>query len=319
MSTSQRKGGAKRLLLLPAAGAAALAAAVGELYRFSFTRGGSRLIERLLPEEKGHEDAYYVWRNGLKEKLLAAPQIRMSIVSDRGERLAGFYLPCENSDGSRIVFIVHGYRSDHAETAGMVLDYWHSRGFDVFAPDNTAHGESEGRIIGFDLFESADALKWIDYLKERAGCEVQIVLQGFSLGGASVMKMSDRVGPEVRFIVEDSGYADAQSLLKRSPLFRVLKLVHRLLTGSDLSDTDVRPNLSRAVVPILFVQGTEDKLVPAENAPQLCEFYQGPKDKLIVPGARHIEAMYTAPEQYAAKLDEMIRKTVVPVSRDTFF
>ena len=312
MSSSFGKIVKKVLPLTAGACGALFGAAVRELYRYSFMREGSHLITRLKGESKGHEDAYYVWRDGLKEKLKAAPQVRISIVSDRHERLAGFYLPCEGSDDSRIAFVVHGYRSEHAETAGMVLEYWHSRGFDVFAPDNCAHGESEGSYVGFDLFESADALKWIEHLKERAGKNVQFVLHGFSLGGAAVMKMSDQVGPEVRFIVEDSGYAEAQSLLKASPFFRVLKLVHRRVTGSDLADTDVRPNLSRALVPILFVQGTDDPMVPSENAPALYEFYQGPKDKLIVPGARHIEAMYKAPEAYSAKLDEMISKYVSP-------
>ena len=311
MKRSGNKNSGKSLLwLIPGLLAAGFAGTVRELYNYSLTRSGSPLIDRILPEGKGHEDAYYDWRDSRKEKRLAAPQIRMSITSGRGERLAGFYLPCEGSDGSRIAFIVHGYHSEHAETAGMVLEYWHSRGFDVFAPDNTAHGESEGEIIGFDLFESADALKWIEYLKKRAGRDVQIVLQGFSLGGATVMKMSDQVGPEVKFIVEDSGFTEAQSLLKRSPLFGVLKCVHKLITGSDLADTDVRPNLSRAAVPILFVQGTEDKLVPAENAPKLYEFYQGPKELLTVPGARHIESMYAAPLRYAVKLDEMIGKYI---------
>ncbi len=312
MSTSVTKILKKVLPLTAGAFGALFGAAVRELYRYSFMREGSPLIDRLRPDGKGHEDAYYLWRDALKEKLKAMPQIRISILSDRHERLAGFYLPCEGSDGSRIAFIVHGYHSEHAETAGMVVDYWHSRGFDVFAPDNCAHGESEGSYIGFDLFESADALKWIEHLKARAGKDVQFVLQGFSLGGATVMKMSDQVGPEVRFIVEDSGYAEAQSLLKASPFFKLLKRVHRRVTGADLADTDVRPNLARASVPILFVQGTDDPMVPSENAPALYEFYQGPKDILVVPGARHIETMYRAPEEYAAKLDEMIAKYVSP-------
>ncbi len=310
MTASRNKKGRSALLLLPAAGAAVFSAGVRELYRYSFTRSGSLLVSRLKGEKKTHEEAYYSWRDSKKDAFNAAPQIRMSIVSDRSERLAGFYLPCEGSDGSRVAFIVHGYGSEHAETAGMVLDYYHSRGFDVFAPDNTAHGESEGEIIGFDLFESEDALKWIEFLKSRTEKPLQIILHGFSLGGASVMKMSDRVGPEVRFIVEDSGYTEAESLLKASPLFRSLKLVHRLVTGKDLADTDVRPNLSRASVPILFVQGTDDPTVPSENAPLLYEYYQGLKEKLILPDTRHIEGMYTSPDEYSAALDGMISRYV---------
>ena len=310
MSSTQNRKNRTALLLLPAAGAAVYAAAARELYRYSFTRSGSPLITHLTGSRKTHEEAYYLWRDSRKETVLSLPQIRMSIPSDRGEALAGFYFPCENSDGSRIAFIVHGYGSDHAETAGMVMDYYHGRGFDVFAPDNTAHGESGGEIISFDLFESEDVLKWIDYLKSRTEKPLQIILHGFSLGGASVMKASDRVSPEVRFIVEDSGYTEAQSLLRVSPLFRTLKRVHHSLTGQDLADTDVRPNLSRATVPILFVQGTDDPTVPSENAPALYDFYQGPKEKLILPGARHVEGMYAAPHEYAATLDEMIAEYI---------
>ena len=309
MKRSGNNNSGKGLLwAIPGLLAAGFGAAVREVYRYAFARNGSRLVTLLTGDSKSHEDAYYEWRDSRKEKFLAAPQTRMTIRSDRGYELAGFYLPCEGSDGSRIAFIVHGYHSEHAETAGMVLDFWHSRGFDVFAPDNTAHGESGGDIIGFDLFESADALKWIEYLKSRTDKALQIVLHGFSLGGASVMKMSDQVGPEVKFIVEDSGYTEAQSLLRKAPMFGLLKLVHRLVTGSDLADTDVRSNLSRADIPILFVQGTDDPTVPSENAPFLYHYYQGPKDKLILPGVRHIEGIYAAPEEYAAKIDEMIGK-----------
>ena len=309
------KKSAKTALILLGTGTAAAgvcAAAVRELYNYTFTRKGSPLITALREKTTvpGHDQAYYDHRDSLKEKVLSMPQIRMTIPSARGENLAGFYFPCEGSDGSRIAFIVHGYRSEHAETAGMYMDFYHRHGFDVFAPDNTAHGESEGKYIGFDLFESEDALRWIEYLKSRAGRPLQIILHGFSLGGATVMKMSDRVGEEVKFIVEDSGYFEVSSLLGQTPLFPQLKAIHKKLTGLNISDTDVRPNLERASLPILFVQGKEDKLVPADHGPYLYDFYQGPKDCLFVPGAKHIESMHVDPEGYEKKLEEMIAEYI---------
>ncbi|MBQ4424908.1 MAG: alpha/beta hydrolase [Lachnospiraceae bacterium] len=305
------KKSAKIGLAAFAGSAAGSALLIRELYRYSFTREGSPFIDTLLKlkgEPSGHDDAYYEYRNSLKEAALARPQIRMTMPSERGQQLAGFYYPSESGDGRHIAFVVHGYHSDHAETVGMFLDMYLRNGFDVFAPDNTAHGESEGRAIGFDVFESQDALQWIEYLKARKGSDVRIILHGLSLGGATVMKMSDQVGPEVRFIVEDSGYTEAQSLLKRSPCHELLREIHRQLSGCDVRESDVRPHLERAFVPILFVQGTEDKLVPAENGPYLFDFYQGPKDCLFVPGARHIEAIYVDPEGYEKKIKEMIEK-----------
>ena len=302
----------KFILILSAAGTAtgSFIFLVRELYRYTFTRQGSAFLYSLYEKNSkpGHEPAYYQLRDSLKEKLLSLPQIRLSITSPRGEQLAGFYFPCENSDGSRIAFIVHGYRSDHAETAGMYMDFYHRHGFDVFAPDNTAHGESGGQYIGFDLLESEDALQWTAFLKDRAQKPVRMILHGFSLGGATVMKMSDKIGKEVRFIVEDSGYTEAGSLIRRSPLSRLLMTIHKRLTGLDLKNTDVRPNLDHTQVPILFVQGSEDKLVPAENGPYLYQYYRGPKDCFFVPGAKHIESMYVNPDGYEKKLEDMIEK-----------
>ena len=303
----------KTLIVLSGFGAAAGASAflMQELYRYTFVKEGSPLITAVYEKHnRGHEQAYYDWRDGLKERARSLLQFRLSMPSARGEKLAGFYFPCEGSDGSRVAFIVHGYRSEHAETAGMYLAYYHSRGFDVFAPDNTAHGESEGHGIGFDLLESEDALRWIEFLKRRAGKPVQIILHGFSLGGAAVMKMSDRVPEEVRFIVEDSGYTEACSLLRKTPFFPQLKAIYKRRTGLDLAQTDVRPNLERAHVPILFVQGTEDKLVPSWNGPYLYEYYQGPKDCFFIPGARHIESLYVDPEGCARKIDGMIEEYI---------
>ena len=226
--------------------------------------------------------------------------------ADDGILLHGYYLKAEKPCGKLVMFH-HGFTSKAIDN-GNHVKFFHDLGYEVLLLDLRAHGESEGRYIGFDLFESEDALRWIEFLKKRAGKPVRIILHGFSLGGATVMKMSSRVPEEVRFIVEDSGYTEACTLLSKSPLFPLLKIIHKRLTGLDLKDTDVRPDLERARVPILFVQGTEDRLVPAGNGPYLYEYYQGPKDCFFVPGARHIESMYVDPDGYAEKLEGMIRK-----------
>ena len=83
----------------------------------------------------------------------------------------------------------------------MFLDYYHSRGFDLFCCDHTASGEGGGKLIGYGVYESQDCLKWLEVLTERFGADVQVILHGFSMGGATVLKMSDRVPGNVRFIV----------------------------------------------------------------------------------------------------------------------
>lgn len=290
--------------------AAAASVLTAELYRYIFCRNGSPLFNRIL-DKKGHVSDYYVQRDAAADALRTKEQEHYVITSRRGTKLQGFYFPC-GGNHKRIVFIVHGYRSEHAETAGLFYDYYSSRGFDIFACDHTASGESGGHLIGFDTFESQDCLAWIDFLRHKFGDDVQIILHGFSMGGATVLKMSAQCPHNVKFIVSDSGYINAEDIFKArlGPFLKPMSFLNRLISGYSLSDTDVRHELFKSTLPILFVHGMEDRTVPYEQGPAIYSAYGGVKDCLFTENTRHIETIYTAPEKYAEKLDSFIEKFI---------
>lgn len=279
-----------------------------ELYRYIFRRKSSPLFE-ILFDSKGHEEAYYVSRAAAEQKMHSRPCEELTMQSVRGEMLKGFYYD-NGAAGKTVAFIVHGYRSEHNWTAGICFDYWASRGVDVFACDHTAHGASGGQYIGFDVLECEDCLAWLDVLTEKCGRDVEIILHGFSMGAATVLQMSGRCPDNVKFIVEDSGFRSARASLAHQigPMYQPMRLINRLLAGYDLDASDVTASLDRAKMPILFVHGREDKLVPFENGPELYERCRGEKDCFFPENTRHIEAMYTQPEQYAQKLDTFAEK-----------
>ena len=286
-------------------------AALGEVYKYAFCRHGSRILNPIM-DKKSHAPDYYVHRDSAARALREAPQQRFTMRSERGELLRGFYIPCGDKPCGRISFIIHGYRSEHAEAAGMYLEYYKSRGFDLFCVDHTAAGESEGHFIGYDVFESRDCLQWLDFLQNRFGTDIQVILHGFSMGGGTVLSMSDRCPPCVRFIVDDCGFSGPIDSLRQrlGPLVWPVAAINRIVAGYSLRDGDVRPHLRRASLPILFVHGTEDHTVPLEMGKELYELYRGPKDFLFVEGAHHVESMHRAPEAYAAKLDNFIDKYI---------
>ena len=232
----------KKTLALAAVAAAAL---TGELYRYVFCRGGSPLFN-LFSDNKNHVREFTLYRDGAAQRLRSAKQERMTIPSDRGEVLCGFYLPCGEKPSGKIAFLVHGYRSDHAEAAGMFMDYYHSRGFDLFCCDHTASGESGGKLIGYDVYESQDCLKWLKVLTERFGENTQIVLHGFSMGGATVLKMSDRVPENVRFIVSDCGFADAGAVSGYARAALAWAVENGILYGKDGNRLDPKGTATRA-------------------------------------------------------------------------
>lgn len=299
----------KKLLMTVSAAIPLYAAA--DIYRYTFLRRRSRLSAALL-DKKTHAEDYYLRRDGAAEKLRGQMHLCYTIRSERGETLQGFYFPCGAKFSGKIAFIVHGYHSEHAETAGMFREYYHSRGFDIFAPDNTASGMSGGEVFGYGVLESADCLKWLDFLKAEFGGDIRVVMHGFSLGGATVLKMSDRVPDIVKFTVSDSGFTDAREILKRrlGPLYKPMYALNKLVGGYDLDDSDVSENVRRSKQPMLIVHGREDPTVPFSMAPRIYELCNADKDFLYTDKAKHIETMHIAPEAYAEKLDGFIKRYI---------
>lgn len=285
--------------------------AVWDVYKYIFARRRPPLLEALL-DKKTHCPEYYVWRDGHAEALESKVHLCYTIQSERGETLQGFYFPCGKKFSKRIAFIVHGYHSEHAETAGMLHEYYHSRGFDIFCPDNTASGLSGGNWFGYDVFESVDCLKWLDFLESEFGNDIQVVMHGFSLGGATVMKMSDRVPDTVKFIIEDSGFIDARPILRPQlgPAYKLIAGMNERIAGYRLDDTAVTGNLAHAKCPMLFVHGLDDPTVPFENAPRAYEICPADKDYLFTNETKHIETMFTSDTAYAAKIDAFIAKYI---------
>ena len=300
----------KKRVIIPAAAGAFTAFALGEMYRYIFCRNPGLI--GLFRGKKGHKSDYYAHRDGEADKLRKRACLRMELRNDRGNRLQGYYYCCSAAPCGRVAFIVHGYRSEHAETAGMYYDCYVSRGFDIFTCDLTAAGESEGLVIGYDVYESRDVLLWLDELVRRFGSDIRIILHGFSMGGATVLKLSDRCPKQVRFIVSDSGFTSAADILRErlGPAYRVFSAISRAVAGYGLNDTDVRRNLAKADRPVLFVHGAEDRTVPLKMGQELFELCPAEKDCLFVPGARHVESMHVDPEGYSEKLDSFIAKYI---------
>ena len=285
--------------------------AILDIYRYAFRRNRSWLSQLLL-DKKEHQPDFYEWRDGAAEALRSKMHIRYTIQSERGETLQGYYFPCGNQLSKKIAFIVHGYHSEHAATAGMVCEYYHSRGFDVFTCDNTASGESGGHTFGYDVFESVDCLKWLDFLKQEFGSDIKVVMHGFSLGGATVLKMSDRYPDFVKFVVDDCGYIDARELIKKGtgPLYPIMYRLNFLFGGYDLADSDVSENIKNSKVPFLIMHGKKDETVPFSMAPRIYELCPNDKDCLFVDDVKHMECSHYAQADYEAKLDAFVAKYI---------
>jgi fermentation-respiration switch protein FrsA (DUF1100 family) len=194
-------------------------------------------------------------------------------------------------------------------------------GYNLFFVDHQAAGESEGRYVGFSAYESKDCLKWLDFMNDTFGSDIQIFLHGISMGGATVMMTVGEELPEnVKCAVEDCGFTSVWDEFKYE-LKKTYKLnafptlysssnIHSLLKGHSLKDASSIEQLKKSKTPVLFIHGEKDDYVPFYMLKENYDACASEKDMLTVPEAEHANSYKVNPELYWNKVEEFTNKYI---------
>src|SRR5215210_4229330 len=236
--------------------------------------------------------------------------------STDGVRLSAWWVPVEDSSLAAVLVPGWGgYKFD--EHLLQTLPVYHDAGYGVLLLDLRAQGESDGarRTLGYR--EVRDVRGALDWLQKQGYRSDQMVLHGWSMGGATALRAAPGTG--VAAVVEEAGYADLPLLLKgKIPEFVPFGGLLRpaiLLAGRffpDFVPWEVVPKteaakLSDEGVPLLIIHSTGDDVVPYEQALILAAAY--PKTHFWkLEGYGHVEA-YEHPE-YALRLREFLEASL---------
>ena len=295
------------------------AAAVIILHTALFTNRKSRLFSKFA--RNGRDPAFQAYRDQMRVQMERTSRTEYTLISSRGERLLGYYYPCGDKPCGKIAIMVHGLGSNHTAACGMHCEYYRKRGFDVFCCENQGMKRRRGKYVGYGIFEGDDVLDWIRYWTEQCGEDVCFILHGFSMGASSLLRICDRCPAQVRFTVSDSGFSDADRLLaaRLHMLYPPIRLWNRIRLGYDMKDTDVTGAVRNSRVPILFVHGDADHVVPFAMGQELYAACGTDADHLWVAGADHVESRYRAAEAYDEKLDDFLARYVCDVPKNPEF
>src|SRR5699024_3175106 len=138
-----------------------------------------------------------------------AKKQRWYIKSNTGDyRLDANYIPKKNSD--KTVVLLHGF-TNNKDTMGPYAAMFHQMGYNVLMPDARAHGQSQGKYIGYGWPEKYDVRKWVRKLIAEEGKKQKIVIFGVSMGGATTMMASGiKMPSQVKAYIEDCGYTSVK-------------------------------------------------------------------------------------------------------------
>jgi len=258
------------------------------------------------------------WRPGATPASVGLGYEEVELRSTDGVRLSGWWTPAEGS--SRAAVLIPGWGGGKSDNHVLrTAPIYNHAGYGVLVIDPRAQGESEGgrRTLGYR--EVRDVLGALAWLHVRGYETSDIVLHGWSMGGATALRAAPRTG--VAAVIEEAGYADLPLLLEDKipeiiPFGGLFKPAI-LLAGRLFPDFDawgVRPEreaaeLSREGVPLFVIHSTADELVPYEHAAKIAAAYPAARVWKLE-GYGHVEAC-EHPE-YAQRLTDFLEASRVP-------
>ncbi|MGI5977221.1 MAG: alpha/beta hydrolase [Candidatus Limivicinus sp.] len=298
MDKSIRNKALKTAAAAALAGTAVFCLGTGLSVEYSMAGEASGLLKlaKLIFPGSRHKNPLIEEKERLESDLSSRPSEEIRIKSRDGLSLTGHWIGCDKP--KRIIIAMHGWHSGWSRDFGFFQDFWKDNSCSILYPEQRAQGSSEGKYSSFGLMERWDCMSWLDWVVRNKGTEVPIYLMGISMGAATVLMASELGLPDcVHGIIADCGYTSPLAIMKYTAK---RKFGSPYILEAPIADRVFRKNISvsireaspieamkKAGVPVLFIHGEDDRLVPVGMSFENYAACTSPKRILTVPGAVH--------------------------------
>lgn len=251
------------------------------------------------------------WISGRSEKA--------EIENAEGEALSALEIKNEHISHSYVV-ICHQYGGS-PYSMEEYAKHFYDLGFNMLLPYMRGHGENPYKNISFGWEDSSDIAEWVEYIISNDK-KAKITLFGVSLGANAVTLVASEKLPEnVRLAIADSCYTSIDELMKEYiknetlfSSFLVSKITSAFCkgkVGESFKNADTVAKLSTIELPIMFINGENDTVVPPLLSKKLyenCEA-EGVEEVIISEGThgRNLEADETS---YWSDIDAFILNNI---------
>jgi pimeloyl-ACP methyl ester carboxylesterase len=176
---------------------------------------------------------------------------------------------------------LHGARWNLASSAGR-MRRMHELGFAVLGIDYRGFGQSTDELPSEDSAHEDALAAWRWLAARRPGASRY--LYGHSLGSAIALRLATEAGAGASGLIVEGAFTSIPDLVSTFKF-------GWLPVGPLISQRfDSGARIGRLRSPVVFVHGSEDRLVPAELGLALYERAPGPKRFVLVEGGSHHNA-----------------------------
>jgi len=201
------------------------------------------------------------------------------------ENILGWWMPPKD-EMSPVVIFFHGNGSA-VYSNHDIYKRLHAEGFGVFAPAYPGYPGNIGVSTQEALTEAAQ--RGYQYLISEGIAESNIVFYGTSLGAGVAAQLSTWHRPAL--IVMEAPFTSAADMAQmRFPIFPA-----SLLTKDKFYSDKA---LAESNIPMIWIHGTQDRVIPIHVGQSLYDGYDGPKSSMIIDGGYHNNLWYLGGDQF---------------------
>ena len=244
---------------------------------------------------------------------------KIEIQGTQGKALTALEIKNEHISHSYIV-ICHQYGGSPYSMEAYAKHFY-DLGFNIILPFMRGHGESDYNNISFGWEDGNDVAAWTESVM-KIDKNAKIALFGVSLGANAVTTAAaGDLDDNVRLVIADSCYTSLEELIeefaKNETIYSRL-LVSRLVTalinnkiGSDSDKTDTIINVRDIELPIMFINGENDMVVPALVSKRLYENCEADGvEEVIIENGAHGRNLEADEDAYWANIDAFILNNI---------
>jgi uncharacterized protein len=173
-------------------------------------------------------------------------------------------------------------------------------GFSVLAFDYRGYGLSQGDFPNEQQVYQDGQAAW-DYLRRvRQIPAQQILIYGESLGGAIALDLAIK-HPDASGLIMQSSFTSMAEVIQHRGLLSIFP-IQLLLTER----FDSHSKLRSLRIPVLFLHGTADSIVPAEMSQRLYNEAPEPKQLFLISDAEHVRIYQPGEQSYLKAIQRFI-------------
>lgn len=213
----------------------------------------------------------------------------VSFNSKDGTMLSGWFIPAIGKPlGTVIQF--HG-NAQNMTAHYLFVSFLPQSGYNLFVFDYRGYGKSLGKPSHEGVYQ--DSVAAIKYIKSRTDIDQnKILVVGQSLGGANAIAVvGNNHFTGIRGMVIESTFYSYEGIAKdylNDTLLSSANFATSSMVSNSYSPADVIDKISP--IPIVFIHGTGDSVIPYKHSQMLFDKAKEPKYIWTIRGGDHVEA-----------------------------